>query len=242
MKPELADTKNVRRFMGALSDLENRPMGVEGMGLLYGQPGEGKTTVVAYATNVMNGIFLRANACWTVTAMLSDLTIEVGGEVKGRKAPMIRDITKKLLEDPRPIFIDEADYLLRKSDMLDTLRDIYDLTGVLVVFIGMEELGRRLTNSNRFSRFARRITQWIDFKGIDVEDSRLVADTICEIFVADDLLESLHKAAMANIGRMVTGLSMIERLGKTNNLDEVTLKDWGNRPFYYGQPYFGRQL
>ena len=42
---------------------------------------------------------------------------------------MMTAAVQKLTADPRPIFIDEADYLFKRPDMLDAMRDIYDVTG-----------------------------------------------------------------------------------------------------------------
>jgi len=235
MRHELAKTKNVRRFIGAVSELRNRPMGVEGMGLLWGEPGEGKTTIVAYAANTMDGIFLRANACWTVTSMLSSLLTELGGVPRKRRAAMLDDIARKLMDQERVIFVDEADYLFRQKEMLDSLRDIYDLTGTPVIFIGMEDIARQVQESGRF---ARRITQWIEFKGVDLDDARVLADTVCECGVADDLLVHVHREAKANVGRMVVGLSRVERLARTNGLETVSKADWNDRPLYFDQPIF----
>lgn len=238
MANKMAITKNVRRFIAAVNELLNRVHGIEGMGLLFGEPGEGKTTVIAYVCNMMNGVFIRANACMTVTSLLNAILAELGGAPMHRKAHLVHEITRRLMENPRPIFIDEADYLLRQVDMLDTLRDIYDLTGSPVVLIGMEEIARKIQTNGRF---ARRITQWIEFKGLDLDDAKIVATTVCEVRVADDLLIHLHKAARANIGRMVVGLSKIDKLGKTNGLKEVTLQDWDDRPLFYDQPTFGKR-
>ena len=245
MKHQLATTKNVTRFMSALTDLIERPHGIEGMGLLWGQPGEGKSTVIASGVNTCNGLLVRANVGWTVTSMLKTLVKELGGdpEKMNRRAELIEEVVR--LEgdlDPdkgnRPIFIDEADYLLRQGDMLDALRDIYDNTGVPIIFVGMEDLGRKLANNPRYSRFARRITQWVEFAGIDLDDSREVANTMCQVGLADDLLEHVHDKTSANIGRMVTALAMIQKMGRTSKLEEVTLADWGDRPLFYGQPPF----
>lgn len=239
MKHDMAMTKNVRRFMAAVNDLRDRPLGVEGMGLLYGEPGEGKSTVIAYTANAVDGKYVRANACWTVTSMLQEISHELGLDKLSRRAPMIQQITKSLMEHPRPIFIDEADYLFRQVDMLDALRDIYDLSiGSPVILIGMEEIARKIQTNGRF---ARRITQWIEFKGVDLGDARTLADTVSEVRVADDLLHHLHKAARANVGRMVVGLSKIEKLGRTNGLKEVGLQDWDDRPLFYDQPTFGKK-
>jgi DNA transposition AAA+ family ATPase len=241
MKHELAKTKNVRQFLSAASELMNRPLGVEGMGLLWGKAGEGKTSVVAYAANWMDGIFLRARSGWTPTAMLGDLVIELGGEPMSRRHPMTNWIIGRLASsDRRIIFIDEADYLLEQTSLLDTMRDIYDLTGTAVMLIGMEGMARGLQKQGR-ERFARRITQWVEFKGIDFDDARILADTVCECGVADDLLKHLHHMAKANIGLMVVGLSRIERVARLNGLDGLTLEDWGDKQLFFSQPRFRGQ-
>ncbi len=236
MKHKMAMTTNVRRFLAAVRELTDRPLGVEGMGLLWGLPGEGKSTTVAFATNSLDGIFLRANACWTVTSMLAALMVELGQPAGRFRAPMVDAAVRCLMEHPRPIFVDEADYLLRKSDMLDVMRDIYDNTGSPVILIGMEEMARKVQTNGRF---ARRITQWVEFRGISIVDTRTLADTICDVGVEDTLLSRLHDAARANIGRMTTGLSRIETFARFNKLETVTAKAWGDRAFFFDQPRFG---
>jgi DNA transposition AAA+ family ATPase len=239
MKHEMAMTKNVKRFLAAVRELQNRSLGTEGMGLLWGQPGEGKSTTIAYAANMLDGVFLRANTCWSVTSMLSDLMTELGMAPMYRKAPMIRAIVEKLMLRPRPVFIDESDYLFKKADMVDALRDIYDLTGSPVVLIGMEEMARKIQIRGKF---ARRITQWIEFSGIDAADARTLADTVCEIRISDDLLEYVRSEAKANIGRMTTAMSKIESFGRTNSMSDITLSDWGDRLLFYDQPRFKGSL
>lgn len=238
MRHEMAMTTNVKRFLAAVRALNDRPTGVDGMGLLWGLPGEGKSTTVAYAVNTLDGVFLRANACWTVTSMLGALMVELGQAAGRFRAPMLDAAVRCLMERQRPIFIDEADYLLRQEQMVDVMRDIYDNTGCPVVMIGMEKLAREIQANGRF---ARRITQWVEFSGIGPADARTLADTICEVGVADDLLARLHEASRKNIGRMTTGLSRIEQLAKINGIDAVTLEQWGDRPFFFDQPAFSRR-
>lgn len=235
MKYEMAKTKNVVKFLTAVKALEDRPLGMEGMGLLYGRPGEGKSTVVAYAVNAKEGVFLRANACWTVTTLLGALVKELGFAPQTKRAPMLEAAGRSLIDRPRPLFIDEADYLLRRVEMLDTLRDLYDHTGVPVVLIGMEEMARKIAANGRFQR---RIGEWVEFSGIDFEDARCLANTVCEVAVADDLVAHLLEASKANIGLMMVGLSRIEALGRAGNLERVDHHTWGKRELFYGQPSF----
>lgn len=239
MKHEMAMTKNVRRFLGAVRELSTRGPGLEGMGLLGGEPGEGKTTTLAYVSNLVNGVYVRANACWTVTAMLAEISHELGLPRQRLKHPMINAIIGAMLIEPRPIFVDEADYLLRSTDMLDTLRDIYDMVpGACVILVGMEKLA---ANVRANGRFARRVTQWVEFSGVDVADAATLAATVCEVPVSRDLVEHLHREARGNIGRMVVGLTRIESFGKVNGLEAVDLASWGDRQLFFDQQIHARR-
>lgn len=235
MRHKMAMTKNLRRFMGAVNDLIERPQGTEGMGLLWGEPGEGKSTALAYVVNAMNGVFVRAVSSWTVTTMLGKIAEELGGHRMLRRADMIDFIVQKLAENPRPIFVDEADYLFRQIEMIDSLRDIYDMSGCPVIMCGMEEIGRRI---QAHGRFARRVTQWVEFSGVDFADARILADEVCEVAVADNLLRHLHKEARGNIGRMVIGLTKIERMAKSSGLEQIDIEQYGKRELFYDQPTF----
>lgn len=241
MRHEMVKTKDVRRFMQSVEDLLNRPMGTEGMGLLWGPPGTGKTTALAYVANVYDAIYVRAVGCWTVTAMLGDLCRELGGRRMLRRADMVGYIVEELTKDgrqPRPIFIDEADYCFRQFEMIDSLRDIYDLSGCPVILIGMEDIARRIRTHERI---ARRITQWIEFKGLDLDDAAHVASEVCEVRLSEDMIRHLHKETGGNIGRIIIGLTKVEKFAMTNGLDVITSADWGERPLYFDQPTFGRK-
>jgi len=241
MRHVMAPTKNMRKFMQAVDTLLTRPMGTEGMGLLWGAPGEGKSTAVARVCDRFNGIFVRAVGCWTVTGMLGDLCRELGGERKGRRKDMIEYIVDELRKDnrtARPIFIDEADYCFRQSEMVDALRDIYDLTGCPVIMIGMEDIAKRIKTNARLSR---RITQWVEFNGLDLEDIDIVATECCEVAISDDLRCYLHQECNANIGRIIIALTRIEKLAKANGLSTMDCATWGKRPLYYDQPTFPRR-
>jgi len=241
MKNEMVKTTDVRRFMQSVEDLLNRPMGTEGMGLLWGPPGTGKTTSLAYVANVYDAVYVRAVGCWTVTSMLGDLCRELGGKRMLRRSDMVEYIVEELSKDgraPRPIFIDEADYCFRQFEMIDSLRDIYDLSGCPVVLIGMEDIARRIRTHERI---ARRITQWIEFKGLDLTDTEQVAAEICDVTLSSDLLRHLHKETGGNIGRIIIGLSKIEKFALANGLETITGANWGERPLYFDQPTFGRK-
>ncbi len=245
MRHQMAITKNIKRFIGAVRRLQARPMGIEGMGLLWGEPGEGKTTSVAYVANQTDGIFIRAKSVWSTTAMLQALAVELGLPRQRARSAMVDAAIQKLVQNPRPIFVDEGDYIVNKREMLDSLRDIYDETGAPVILIGMEAMAAKIQVSGRF---ARRITEWIKFRGIDESDAQVVLNTVCEIGIEPDLMRHIWTQSGANIGRLIIGLQRVEAFGRMNGFDgpgggnPVTLKAWGDNQLFYDQPQFGGRV
>lgn len=231
MRHALAMVKNLSKLDTAYEALAGRAPGVPGMGLVYGFTGAGKTTALAWLVNRVHGVYLRATACWTPTALLGGLMVELGAAPLGRSAAMVAHSAQELAMTQRPLFVDEADYLVRDPRMLDTLRDIHDLSGVPVILCGMEGLERQLVHR---PLLARRVTQWVSFVAADREDARILADTVCEVGVADDLLDALHHDAQGSIGLMVVGLARIEALAKAQGWGEVDAAHWRGLPFFLG--------
>jgi len=248
MKKQMAITKNVRRVLNTVRDLTEYTHGNELMALLYGVPGEGKSTALDYAVDKTNGIALRAKACWTQTGMLTDLATELRCPEKIRKCNrsnvIINSVIEYLNNDPRPLFIDEIDRLVMHYNrvngerIMETLRDIHDVVKIPLILVGEENSA---INIQENGRFGRRITQWVEFKGIDFDDARVVADTVCEVVIADDLLKHLYDQAGANIGRITVGISAIERHCKALGLAKVDRATWGDKALYFDQPAFARK-
>ncbi len=207
---------------------EERSLNVEGMSLLRGRPGDGKTWGTAFVCNRANGVYVRALKTWSISNMLAAMVSELGGKPGRFKNPMFEYVVKQLKVTRRSLFIDEADYL--SEDMIDVVRDIYDLSRRPIVMIGMDDITRSLATNERFMR---RITQEVHFKPLDMDDTRRVCDDKCEVEVENDLLAKLHMESGGNVGLLTNGLAKIERHAKTGNIGTVDLKSWGQRRLFF---------
>lgn len=237
MRNKLAPVKNVAHLSAAFEALSTRDAGIPGMGLVHGYTGAGKTTAITWLINKVGGVYARANATWTPSAMLGYLMGELGAVPVQRASAMLDFVQKNLAATRRPLFIDEADYLLHNLKMLEALRDIHDLSGQPVVLIGMEGIERKLIVR---PQLARRISQWVEFKPSDEEDAAILAKTVCEVSIGDDLLQALHTQAKGSMGLMTVGLARIEALAKANRWSEVDAERWGNRQLFLSSPKAGR--
>ena len=225
-------TKNVLKLMLALEHLRTRGTGVPGLGLIYGRTGTGKTTALAHLVAHSKGIHVRAYSAITLSSLLEDLCVEVGVEVNSRRnADKYRQVRDALKETPMAVFIDEGDYLLHDSRMLDGLRDLHDEAGVPVMLVGMEGIDRKLA---RNPQFARRITQRILFESCDLEDAKLVTDARCDVAIAPDLLALMHRKTQGGIGNMINALAAFEAFAKGNRMARLDLAAWGDRSMFLG--------
>ncbi|EJC6931197.1 ATP-binding protein [Vibrio parahaemolyticus] len=231
MKPIVAPIKNLLATQIAAETLIQRSYGVPGLGLLHGPSGLGKTVSATYLYNQVNGIYVSTRAHDTTSSLLARVVEELGAQPRHRISKNVDFIIEQMAMHDRPLFIDEADYLMQDKRMLETIRDLYDGTEVPIILIGMDQIARRIS---AHKQFYNRISEWVEFKPADMDDVRTMADTLLEndIQVEDDLLNNLRIASSGELRRITIGLEKIESLAFANDLDVVTLEAWGDQPFH----------
>lgn len=250
MRHVTVKTTNILRLMNALDALLADDRRVEGMGVVHGEPGEGKSTAVAFAVIETRGAFIRARASWTMTSMYDAICHGLGLPTHPHSARMLDAIIERLADAPRPLFIDEADYLTRPyqsgPELLDALRDIYDLAQVPVVLIGHADFPQKI-GGPRYSRFFRRVTQWVPFTGLGVRDVQRAVGALAEVEVEGampvgstdivpiegTLVEAIYRGTRGNIGKVVNEIDAIERWARTNSREVVTLEEYGTQRLRY---------
>jgi len=238
MRHKMAIVKNILNLRNAYEALAQRGYGVEGMGLVFGDAGFGKTTALTWLRAQTNAVHVRACATWTPTAMLKAIATELGFEPHYRSIDNVNEIVRQLATTNRGLYVDELDYLVGTEYLakaLDTLRDIHDMSKMPVLLIGMAGIQRKLKSR---LQLARRITQWVEFLPADLNDARVLADTVCEVQLDDELLADLHAKAKGNIGLIANGLARIEQFGKANGFTKKAIgrEQWGDRVFFLGVP------
>ncbi|WP_111747642.1 AAA family ATPase [Salinisphaera orenii] len=232
MKYAIVQTENILRLHEASTALLERHAGMPGMGVVHGDTGQGKSTACAWLNNKVHGVYVRARALSTPSSFLGSILAELDVEPSRSCAGMVDQIVERLALSGRPLLIDEADYVAEKIRLTETLRDIHDLSTVPVVLIGMGELTRKL---DRRRQLSGRLAQSVEFGAIDTDDARAVADQLCEVAVADDLLADLVDKAGGEIRRVVVGLGRIEQRARQLGQTELDKRGWGKASYFEGR-------
>ena len=223
MRSIVSVTNNISSLLRAIEALQHRGMRQEGMGLYYGEPGTGKTTALAYVQQRTDAAAVRACSTWSTNSMLGQLLLELNLDPTGSSHNRLMRVAEHLSLYPRPLMVDEADYLLRSPSQFDVLRDIYDIARIPVVLVGMEDAAQKINSHPRMTRHRRRITQWIKTQPLARSEMDGVVNDICEVGVDAPLIDRIHAETHGNMGRVITALATVEHTGQSNDLAIVQL-------------------
>ena len=213
-------TRNVKNFIGLMNNLIDKSNEVPKMGLIYGDPGLGKTqTAVWWATN-NDAVYVRAQNKMTCRWLLEKIVYELGESPSRKMADLIEQCITHLRLKPQVIIIDEVDYLINRHRIVETLRDLHDLTGIPIVLIGMQEAKTKL---GKYRHLYDRISEIIEFKPFSKDDMDVIVEELSEIKITDEAKEIFFEKTN-RFRQVIKGISLLENLAKTNGLNKIDVK------------------
>ena len=211
-------TQNVKNFIGLVENLINKPKNIPKMGLVYGEPGLGKSQTALWLACKYNGIYLRASNLMTGRWLLEEMVKELNEIPRFLTSDNFNIVVKKLKQNPQIIFIDEIDYLMNNYKTLETLRDILDETDCPIIFIGMGLAHRKL---ERYKHLYDRFSETLKFETFGVKDLSQIIGQLSEIPFTPEAIEYIH-SKYNRFRQIVQLINQMENFTKDNNLAEIT--------------------
>lgn len=167
LNPAFVKTRNVRNFEVLMNGLDLAE-GEGRFGLVYGQAGRGKTRTSQWYAAGNACVYMRVLSIWTTSELdfLGALARELGVLTPPkRKATAFQAVLDKLITEPRAIILDEMEKMPPK--FLGFIRDLTDLSGSPIVFVGEVELIPYLQAERRVWS---RVFQQVEFEPISATD------------------------------------------------------------------------
>ncbi len=221
MKRKFVKTKNVRAFVALAEKLKNAPSNVPKIGLVYGEPGLGKTNTILWWSLKQDAVLVTAANGMSRIWFLKTLVTELGEEPKKRAYELFDQAVTKLIEHPQILIVDEVDYLVDSTRAIETVRDLHDRTGIPVLLVGMGAADKKL---KRYKHLYDRLLGIYKFVPFDLEDVKKIVTTLCEVPVDDDVIEIIAKNAN-RLRQIVIYILKIEELAQTNGYKRITKQD-----------------
>ena len=211
-------TTNVKNFIGLVENLINKPKNIPKMGLVYGEPGLGKSQTALWLACKYDGIYLRASNLMTGRWLLEEMVKELDEIPRFLTSDNFNIVVKKLKQNQQVIFIDEIDYLMNNYKSIETLRDIHDETGCPIIFIGMGLAHRKL---ERYKHLYDRFSEILKFETFEVNDLSQIINQLSEIPFMLESIEYIH-SKFNRFRQIVQLINQMESFAKDNNLAEIT--------------------
>ena len=212
-------TTNVKNFIGLVENLLNKPKNIPKMGLIYGEPGLGKSQTALWLACKYDAIYLRATNLMTGRWLLEELVKELDEIPRFLTSGNFNLVVKKLKQEPKMIFIDEIDYLMNNYKTIETLRDIHDKTDCPIIFVGMGLAHKKL---ERYKHLFDRFSEIVKFETFSINDLKQIFDQLSEVPFTLDAIEFIHKK-YNRFRQIVQLINQLEIIGKDNNLQEMNL-------------------
>ena len=219
MNKTFVKTTNVKNFIGLVENLINKPKNIPKMGLVYGDPGLGKSQTALWLACKYDGIYLRASNLMTGRWLLEELVKELDEIPRFLTSDNFNIVVKKLKQNPQIIFVDEIDYLMNNLKTIEILRDIHDETDCPIIFVGMGLAHKKL---ERYKHLFDRFSEIVKFETFGVNDIAQIINQLAEIKFTTDSIEYIHKK-YNRFRQIVQLINQLEIVAKENNLEEITL-------------------
>ena len=213
-------TTNVKNFIGLVENLINKPKNIPKMGLVYGEPGLGKSQTALWLACKYDGVYLRASNLMTGRWLLEEMVKELDEIPRFLSSDNFNLVVKKLKQNPQIIFIDEIDYLMNNCKSIETLRDIHDETGCPIIFIGMGLAHRKL---ERYTHLYDRFSEVLKFETFGINNLSQIINQLSEIPFTPDAIEYIH-SKFNRFRQIVQLINQMENFAKDNNLTEINME------------------
>lgn len=218
MKKIFIKTRNVRNFIGLVEALKSKPKNIPKMGLIYGEPGLGKSQTALWLACKYDGIYIRASNLMTSRWLVEEIVRGMDELPRYLTSDNFNVVINKLIQKPKIIFVDEIDYLMNNYKSVETLRDIHDKTDCPIIFVGM---GLALRKLERYKHLYDRFSEIVKFETFEIEDLSQIFSQLSEIPFTPDSIEYIHKK-YNRFRQIVQLISKLESFAKENNLEEIT--------------------
>ena len=211
-------TTNVKNFIGLVENLLNKPKNIPKMGLIYGEPGLGKSQTALWLACKYDAIYLRATNIMTGRWLLEEIVKEKDEIPRYLTSDNFNLIVQKLKQKPQLIIVDEIDYLMNNLKTIEILRDIHDETNCPIIFVGMGLAHKKL---ERYKHLFDRFSEIVKFETFGVNDLSQIVSQLSEVTFTPDAVEYIH-SKFNRFRQIVQLINKMETFAKDNNLTEIT--------------------
>ncbi len=224
MKDKIVLTSNMTSFVSMLETLIDKPERMDRMSLAYGNAGFGKTTTKQWYYTNHRCYQVRSMAAWgrSPNMMVEDMLSAYRVEARGRLKLDIRELVSIAKKHKHPLIIDEADRVVKKTILIETIRDIHDLARIPIVLIGQEDIINILQRKDLLHVFSR-ITEVMEFKELGIQDIQHISRELCDLECEIKVATFIRNVTLGDFRLVNTVFSKAENYCRFNKVNKISM-------------------
>jgi DNA transposition AAA+ family ATPase len=231
---------NVKKSLQAIEYLKRRPKReMVGLGLLYGEPGLGKTRFAQTYAIQQGWIYIRLESGMTARVFrerllrhIDERTTTYRKSYNLTSSTLLWELVAQLTRHDIQIMVDEIDYGIDRMDILNTIRDLVDQTETIIVMCGEETSKSKLLE--RSPRYFDRCNAFVRFERLTVVELQEYVRSVSDVEIDAGLMTEIMNHSRGYLRRIVKRLTKIEMMAQRLGKKSVTIGDW-NREQSGGQ-------
>lgn len=214
---------NYERFRTGISSVETRGATEASLMLVTGPAGFGKSQTVDQWAISNGAAYLRAKVEWTPRYFMTELAETLKLDSRGRAKDVFGRIAGVLGSQQIPLVIDEVEHCLRDgAQVLEAIRDLSDLTEVIVILVGMDQVQAKIA---RHAQISSRIAKVVEFYPASLDDVTEFCKQLSEVTIAPDLVVEIHRQSGGRVREIMNAIATVEQTAKRNGNSDAKLQD-----------------
>lgn len=222
---------NVGLLSEAIEVAMERPVGLPGVVVMFGDSGLGKSAAAAYCAKLHRAYYVECRDSWTRKAFLLAVLADMGIIPANTLSEMVDQIAEELTRSGRPLIVDDVQYLLDKS-VANVLTDIYNASQGVVILVGEERVPTSLA---RLERLHNRVIRWVGAEKSTLKDLELIAsESYPDVTFDTELLEKIQTMTKGCLRRAAVNLYHAAAAAREAGQTTMGLALWGERQWFTG--------
>jgi hypothetical protein len=229
MKHNFVKNENFRRYLAAVSMLENRGAPERCILGVTGKPGVGKTRVVDNVGSEHDAVFLEGIPGMSLRYVRDALKAETGVAEKGSFAEFTA-LVEFFRNDgaPKMIILDECQHGFHdKAACIEYLRRLAEKAGSVLVLVCHSSEAHLL---DKYDHIKTRVGCVCELKPPSAADTAQHAAELCEVGLDAALIAEVQRQSGARYRLIADAFANLERIGKKMGKTQLALADVAGMP------------
>lgn len=220
------EVTNARTFLDGIQSLKDRGAVEASWMLTTAIPGLGKSGTMEWYSVQSDSPLVRCKAGWSVPWALRDIALALQLEPKHSAKANFDLILSELVTRETILMVDEINHAAKSIKVLETLRDITDMSQTMLIAGGHKGTENTL---KAHKQIYSRISSFVEFTHATQDDVEILFAKMCDLEITPCAAAEILRQTGGLYREIMNTITRVEQLGKRHKVKQVTAQIIGDK-------------